>query len=87
VLQLIDAIPLALIFTIIATAILTVEIKNLMRAVISFCLMSISIGCLYAYLGALIVAFYQIIVYAGAVGVLFIFAVMLTAGGSTVDKA
>jgi len=86
-LQLIDAIPLTLIFAIIVTAILTVEIKDLMRAVISFCLMSISIGFLYAYLGALIVAFYQIIVYAGAVGILFIFAVMLSAGGSTVEKA
>jgi len=87
VLQLIDAIPLALLFAIIVTAILTVEIKKLMYAVISFCLMSIAIGCLYAYLGALTVAFYQIIVYAGAVGVLFIFAVMLTTGGSKVEKA
>ncbi len=62
-------------------AVMTVEFKNLMYAVLSFCGMCIVLGFLYWLLNAPYVALFQILVYIGAVGVLFIITLMLTAGG------
>lgn len=62
-------------------AVLTVEFENLMYAVLSFCGMTISLGLLFLLLGAPYVALFQILVYTGAVGVLFIITIMLTERG------
>ena len=59
-------------------AILTVELEDLLYAIISFAGMSVSIGALYWLLSAPYVAVFQVLIYAGAVIVLFIAAVMLT---------
>lgn len=62
-------------------AVLTVEFENLMYAVLCFCGMTIVMGFLYWLLSAPYVALFQILVYTGAVGVLFIITIMLTTGG------
>ena len=59
-------------------AILTVELKDLLHTVISLAAMAVSIGALFWILNAPYVAVFQILIYAGAIVVLFIAAVMLT---------
>ncbi|MEM2905706.1 MAG: NADH-quinone oxidoreductase subunit J [Candidatus Bathyarchaeia archaeon] len=60
-------------------AILTVEVEDLLYSVLCLGGMAISIAGLFWLLGAPFVAVFQLIVYAGAVVVLFIAAIMLTA--------
>jgi len=60
-------------------AILTVELKDILYAILSFCGMCITIGALFWILNAPYVAVFQLLVYAGAIVALFIAAVMLTA--------
>lgn len=59
-------------------AILTVELKDILYAILSFCGMCIIIGALFWILNAPYVAVFQLLVYAGAIVALFIAAVMLT---------
>jgi len=59
-------------------AILTVELKDLLHTVISLAAMAVSLGAIFWLLNAPYVAVFQILIYAGAVVVLFIAAVMLT---------
>ena len=59
-------------------ALLTVELKDMLHAVICLCGMCITIGALFWLLNAPYVAVFQLLVYAGAVIVLFIATVMLT---------
>lgn len=59
-------------------ALLTVEFKDLLYAIISFAGMSVCVGALFWLLNAPYVAVFQILIYAGAIIVLFIAAVMLT---------
>lgn len=73
-----DTVPLILISATIVSAVLTTEFDNMIYAVVSFAVMCVVIGGLYAYWGATVLALFQIIVYAGTVAVLFLFAVMLT---------
>ena len=58
-------------------ALLTVEFKSIIRAILSFAAMSILIGGIFWLLGSMLVAFFQILVYAGAVVVLFLITTML----------
>jgi len=74
----IDLLQIALIFIMVIFAILTVELRDLLHAVIALCGMSIVIGALFWLLSAPYVAVFQLLVYAGAVIVLFVAAVMLT---------
>ncbi|MBE0511906.1 NADH-quinone oxidoreductase subunit J [Candidatus Bathyarchaeota archaeon] len=60
-------------------ALLTVELEDMLHAVISLCGMCITIGALFWLLDAPYVSVFQLLVYAGAVMVLFIATVMLTA--------
>jgi len=60
-------------------ALLTVELKDMLYAVICLCGMCITIGALFWMLNAPYVSVFQLLVYAGAVIVLFIATVMLTA--------
>lgn len=59
-------------------AILTVEFRDMLHSIISLAGMAISLGVLFWILSAPYVAVFQILIYAGAVIVLFIAAVMLT---------
>jgi NADH-quinone oxidoreductase subunit J len=58
-------------------ALLTVEFKDMIRAILSFAMMCILIGGVYWLIGAPLVAFFQILIYAGAIVVLFLISTML----------
>jgi len=65
-------------------AVLVVELPNLLHSVLALCGMSITIGALFWLLSAPYPALFQLLVYAGAVVVLFLAAIML--GGGIRDK-
>lgn len=69
---------IALVLIVLMFAILAVKVKNIIYALIFFALMSVSIAALYFYLNAPFVGVFQLMIYAGAVVVLFLAAVMLT---------
>jgi len=62
----------------ILSAILIVELKNILYAILSFCGMCIILGAIFWILNAPYVAVFQLLVYAGAIVSIFIAAVMLT---------
>ena len=64
-------------------AVFTIEVKNVLHAVIGFCGMCITIGALFWLLNAPYVAVFQILIYAGAVVGIFLAAVMLTTSKET----
>jgi len=74
-----DLLQIVLIVLSVLLALLTVELKDMLHAVICLCGMCITIGALFWLLNAPYVAVFQLLVYAGAVIVLFIATVMLTA--------
>lgn len=59
-------------------ALLTVELEDLLQATICLCATGIAIGALFWLLSAPYVSVFQLLVYAGAVIVLFLATVMLT---------
>jgi len=59
-------------------SILTIEVKRLLYAVLSFCGMCITIGALYWLLDAPYVAVFQLLIYAAGIVTLFIAALTLT---------
>jgi len=59
-------------------ALLTVELNNLLHAIVCLCGTCIMIGALFWLLNAPYVSVFQLLVYAGAVVLLFLVAVMLT---------
>jgi len=65
----------ALIALTILAAIAAIEIRDLIRAVISFCIMNVLFALMFFVLGAPLVAVFQLAVYAGAVTVLFLAAI------------
>ena len=73
-----DMLQIALMILTVLLALLTVELKDMLHAVLGLCGMCISIGALFWLLSAPYVAVFQLLVYAGAVIVLFIAVVMLT---------
>jgi NADH-quinone oxidoreductase subunit J len=73
-----DILQLGLLVATCVFTVLTVESKDLLHTVIAFATMSVSLGALFWLLNAPYVAVFQILIYAGAVVVLFIAAVMLT---------
>ncbi|MEM2942488.1 MAG: NADH-quinone oxidoreductase subunit J [Candidatus Bathyarchaeia archaeon] len=76
--MLMDILELILLGAVCFFAILTVELKDLLYTVISLAAMAVSLGAVFWLLNAPYVAVFQILIYAGAVIVLFIVAVMLT---------
>ena len=62
----------------VAFALLTVELKDILYAILSFCGMCVAIGALFWLLNAPYVAVFQLLIYAGAIVALFVAAVMLT---------
>lgn len=73
-----DLLQIALIVLTVLLALLTVELKDMLHVVISLCGMCITIGALFWLLNAPYVSVFQLLVYAGAVIVLFTATVMLT---------
>jgi NADH-quinone oxidoreductase subunit J len=73
-----DVLQLGLLVATCVFTVLTVESKDLLHTVIALAAMSVSLGALFWLLNAPYVAVFQILIYAGAVVVLFIAAVMLT---------
>ena len=59
-------------------ALATVELKDILHAIIAFCGMCITIGALFWLLDAPYVAVFQLLIYAGAIVALFTATVMLT---------
>jgi NADH-quinone oxidoreductase subunit J len=76
--MLMDVLELILLAAVCFFAIMTVELKDLLHTVISLAAMAVSLGAVFWLLNAPYVAVFQILIYAGAVIVLFIVAVMLT---------
>ena len=62
----------------VAFALLTVELKDILYAILSFCGMCVTIGALFWLLNAPYVAVFQLLIYAGAIVALFVATVMLT---------
>lgn len=73
-----DTLQMMLIFVTVLLALLTVELKNLLQASICLCGTCTAIGALFWLLNALYVSVFQLLVYSGAVIVIFIATVMLT---------
>jgi NADH:ubiquinone oxidoreductase subunit 6 (subunit J) len=59
-------------------ALATVELRDILHAIIAFCGMCITIGALFWLLDAPYVAVFQLLIYAGAIVALFASTVMLT---------
>jgi NADH-quinone oxidoreductase subunit J len=76
--EMLEALELALLVATCILAILTVELKDLLHAVIALAAMSVSLGGLFWLLNAPYAAVFQILIYAGATIVLLVAAVMLT---------
>lgn len=64
---------------IIASAIAVVTLRNIFHSALALVVTLFGVACLFVMLGAEFVAAVQILIYAGAVVVLMIFAIMLTA--------
>jgi NADH-quinone oxidoreductase subunit J len=73
-----DILQLGLLVATCIFTVLTVESRDLLHTVIALAAMAVSLGSLFWLLNAPYVAVFQILIYAGAVIVLFIAAVMLT---------
>jgi len=74
----IDVLQIILLVVTVAMAVLAIETRDLIHAVIFLCSMSISIGILFGVLNAPFVMVFQLLIYAGAAIVLFISVIMLT---------
>ena len=73
-----DLLQVGLLICTVLLAIITVELENMLHAVLGLCGMFIILGMLYWLLNAPYVAVFQLLIYAGAVIVLFIAIIMLT---------
>jgi len=74
----IDTVQGALLILVCVLAALAIELPDLLYAIIALGGMAIAVGSLFWLLNAPYVALFEILIYAGAVIVLFITAVMLT---------
>lgn len=74
-------IEILLIVAVVVLAALTVELRNLMHAVICLGGMCVMMGILFGILNAPYVMVFQLLIYAGAVMVFFLSVIMLTERG------
>ena len=72
------AIFFAVAFVILASAVLVILAKEIFHSALYLALMLLTVAGLFVMLGAEFIAAVQILVYAGAVIILMIFAIMLT---------
>ena len=73
-----DLAQIALMGLAVILALATVELRDILHAIIAFCGTSITIGALFWLLNAPYVAVFQLLIYAGAIVALFTATVMLT---------
>ena len=73
--MLLDFIHLVLVFLLIISSILAIELKDILKAIMAFCIMSITLAIIFYALGAPYVAVFQLLIYAGAVTVLLLAAI------------
>lgn len=77
-----DLVQIVLLVLVCVLAVLAIELPDLLYAIISLGGMAVTVGSLFWLLHAPYVAVFQVLVYAGAVVVLFIAAIMLTKRGA-----
>lgn len=70
--------PLIMGVLIVVFAVLAMELRNLVYAIISLCAFSVVIAIVFMFLNAPYVAVFQLAIYAGAITVLFLITIMLT---------
>jgi NADH-quinone oxidoreductase subunit J len=80
--RLTELLQISLIIATVVLAALTVELKNLLHAVVCLFGMCIAIGILYGILNAPYVMVFQLLIYAGAAMVFVLSIVMLTSRDS-----
>ncbi len=68
----IETVHYVLIAVTIVMAMITIKFRDLTRAIMSFAVFNVSISMIYYLLGAPFVAVFQLLVYVGAVTVLFL---------------
>lgn len=78
-----EVLQISLMIAAVLLAIFTIEVKNILHAVIGFCAMCVAIGGIFWLLAAPYVSVFQILIYAGAVVGIFLAAVMLTTSKET----
>lgn len=80
-------IPFAIIAVLtIAAATAAMTLRNLVHCALAVIVTFVGLACAYLQLNAQFVGFAQILVYVGAVGILIVFAVLLTRGGESPEK-
>ncbi|MEM2902187.1 MAG: NADH-quinone oxidoreductase subunit J [Candidatus Bathyarchaeia archaeon] len=77
----IEAFHYVLVAVTIATAMATIGVRDLTRAIALFAAFNVSVSMIYYLLGAPFVAVFQLLVYAGAVTVLFLVTLHTLGGG------
>jgi NADH-quinone oxidoreductase subunit J len=78
---LIESLQYVLIAVTVASAMATIAVRELTRAVALFAVFNVSISMIYYLLGAPFVAVFQLLIYAGAVTVLFLVTLHTLGGG------
>ena len=76
------ALEVALVLMLLAAALISIRVKNLLAAVVTLTVFSFISALLYLVMGAVDVAFTEAVVGAGITGVLFIVALFHTSGRS-----
>lgn len=76
------ALEVALVLMLLAAALISIRVKNLLAAVVTLTVFSFISALLYLVMGAIDVAFTEAVVGAGITGVLFIVALFHTSGRS-----
>ncbi len=77
-----DSMVLLLLAATIVSALMAVELSNIMYAILFLLGFSVLLGIVFYILNAPIAAFVQIAIYAGAMTVFFVITMMLTRGGT-----
>jgi len=75
-----------LLIALLAAAILAVSFKNLAYAILSLFIVTVLTGIVFYAVDAPFVALVQIAVFSGAIMVLFIFVLIMTRGGVSVEE-
>jgi len=70
-----------LVILLIISSILAIELKDIIKAIIAFCIMSIFLAIIFYALGAPYVAVFQLLIYVGAVTILLLAAIHTLKGG------
>ncbi len=81
-----SAMTLLLGILVLTGAVAALSLRNLVHCAFASMGSFLGLAGLYLYMGAEFVGLVQILVYVGAVGILFVFAILLTRGGGVEDR-